>query len=100
MENIYNEQIKSLYEIIDKQNIELARLRGLSKQLEEFNNKNNELEKLIREYGLLCYEARKSIKEQKQLNKELNETIKSCKLDFHDAIDAECHRTLVTSVMS
>ena len=56
MENIYNEQIKSLYEIIDKQNIELARLRGLSKQLEKFNNKKNELEKLIREYYVMKQE--------------------------------------------
>ena len=87
MENIYNKQIKSLYEIIDKQNIELARLRGLSKQLEEFNNKKNELEKLIREYGLLCYEARKSIKEQKQLNTELTSTIVECKRSMREAIE-------------
>lgn len=87
MENIYNKQIKSLYEIIDKQNIELARLRGLSKQLEEFNNKKNELEKLIREYGLLCYEARKSIKEQKQLNTELTSTIAECKRSMREAIE-------------
>ena len=91
MESNYNEQIKSLYEIIDKQNMELARLRGLSKQLEEFENKKSELDRLIKEYGLLCYEARKAIKEQKQLNKELNETIKSCKSDFHDVIDNYKH---------
>lgn len=74
--------VESLQKIIDEQNREISKLHWASSHIEEYEAKQEKLNKLINEHNKLCIEARLQLKKYIELNKELSLRIAECKKEI------------------
>lgn len=82
-----NSKIKILQDIVDEQNKELANLRMVAKNYEEFIKQKENMDKMVQEHIKLCAELRQEKKEYEQLNKEFKAMIAHCKQDLDKVIE-------------
>ena len=75
----YENKIRAMQEIIDKQNKELIDYRWLAIRFDEIKEKQRTLDTLIKTHSALCEEVKDEVEKYRQLNEELKSAIADCK---------------------
>ena len=75
----YENKIRTLQEIIDKQNKELLDYRWLATHFDKIKERQQVLDSLIKTHSVLCEEIKDEAEKYKQLNTELKSAITDCK---------------------